>query len=297
MNDAEKMKNRKVKFRRLNWDACFYSDLLKGNAFIISEPAELSFDGQKKKALYGAQSPLYGTSYEDEQSFAERYRCGCLSGGIKGRIFEGEICPICGQPVEYKDSDITITGWISLGDNKIISPYYYRVFQSAIGKTVFPDIINARIRIDKDGNESKPDDEDYDYKPSSIYAGIGFNEFYKRYEEIIYYFMETKKNKQRTLELLLKQKRNVFVSHIPIPSTMLRPQSTTQNTIYFNTIDKCINTTFSLSENIKNCIDVEKEYILQRLQTRVNEMWDIYFDTLNLKDGFIRGEIMGGSLN
>ena len=55
----------KVLLRRMNWDATFYSDLLKGNAFIITEPAEVSIDGNKCKSLYGPQSPLYGTTFDD----------------------------------------------------------------------------------------------------------------------------------------------------------------------------------------------------------------------------------------
>ena len=272
-------KKQKVRLKRLNWDAEFYSDLLKGNAFIITEPAEISLDGSKHKSLYGPQSPLYGTTYEDEQSFIERYRCRC--GSFKGRQFEGEICPICDHPVEFKDSDINVTGWISLGDNRIISPYYFNVLQNAIGRTAFPDIIYAKYKITTDGRRVKPTDEDNDSKPSSPYAGIGVDAFYENYENIIKYFMSVKKNKIKTLELLLKQKRSVFISHIPVPSTLLRPQSITADTFYFNSVDKLINTTFSLSENLKVCIDVEKDYILQRLQIKVNEMWNIYFEELN----------------
>lgn len=275
-------KKQKVRLKRLNWDAEFYSDLLKGDAFIITEPAEISLDGSKHKSLYGPQSPLYGTTYEDEQSFIERYRCRCTGNlGFKGRQFEGEICPICGYPVEFKDSNINVTGWISLGDNKIISPYYFNVLQGAIGKTVFPDIIYAKYKITTDGKRVKPTEEEQDTKPSSPYAGIGVDAFYENYENIIKYFISIKKNKAHTLELLLKQKRCVFISHIPVASTLLRPQSITADTFYFNSIDKLINTTFSLSENLKNCIDVEKDYILQRLQTKVNDMWNIYFEELN----------------
>ena len=88
-----------VRVRRMNWDAAFYHDLASGDAFIISEPADVSLDGQKQKSLYGPNSPLYGTSYEDEQAFIERWRCQC--GEFKSRQFEGEICPKCGTPVEH----------------------------------------------------------------------------------------------------------------------------------------------------------------------------------------------------
>ena len=284
-----------VRVRRMNWDAAFYHDLASGDAFIISEPADVSLDGQKQKSLYGPNSPLYGTSYEDEQAFIERWRCQC--GEFKSRQFEGEICPKCGTPVEHRDTNIKVTGWITLGDNRIISPYYFQILSAAIGKSVFPDIIYAKYKITTDGQRVRPKEEDIDVKPSSPFAGIGVDAFYENYENIIEYFKNLKKNKSHTFDLLLKEKRRVFVSHIPIESTILRPQSVTSDTFYFNSIDKIINTMFSLSENIKNCIDVERDYILQRLQTKVNEMWNINFEELNGKEGLIRGSLLGGSIN
>lgn len=292
----QKMKGkRKVTFRRRNWDADFYYDLLNGNGFVITEPAEMSLDGNKRKSLDGPQSPRYGTSYEDEHSFAERCRCEC--GSFVGIMFKGEICPLCGTVVEDKGSDINVTGWISIGDNKVINPYYYNIFSKAIGTQVFPDIITARYKVNTDGHQEIATEEDGDFKPLSPYSGKGIDYFYDHYEEIIDYFKGVKKNKASSLDLLLKEKRKVFTSHFPIGSTLLRPQSITSDTFYFNSMDKEINTLFSLSENIKKCEYIERDYILSRIQTRLNNMWDMYFDTLNLKEGFIRGEILGGSLN
>lgn len=291
---GKKKNTKRVRLKRLNWDACFYSDLLNNTGFIITEPAEVSLDGTKQKSMYGPQSPLYGTTYEDDQSFIERYRCQC--GSFKSRLFEGETCPVCNTKVEFKDSDINMTGWISLGNNRIINPYYFNLLQGAIGKSAFPDIISGKYKITVNGRRLKLREEDHEEKPSSPFVGIGVDEFYNRYEEIMKYYMNLKKNKAKTFELLLEQKRCVFTSHIPIVSTLLRPQSVTNDTFYFNSVDKIVNTTFSLSNFLVNAIDVEKPYILQRLQVKVNEMWNIYFNELNGKDGLIRGELLGGSL-
>ena len=95
----------------------------------------------------------------------------------------------------------------------------------------------------------------------------------------------------------IKEKRNVFVSHIPIMSNILRPQSITSDTFYFNTIDKLINTLYTLSTNLENCEEVERDYILQRIQEKANGIWDIAFETLNKKSGLIRSEVLGGSIN
>lgn len=289
-----KRKKRSVYITRRNLDADFYYDMYKGDAFVITEPGEVTLDGNRKKSLYGPQSPLYGTSYEDEQAFVERYRCEC--GEFKSRQFEGEICPKCGTPVEYRDSNINITGWISFGNNRIISPLYYQLFSSAIGKNIFPDIIFARYKITTDGKRVRPTAEDLNEEPLSIYSGVGVDVFYDKYEEILNYFANQKKNKKRTFDILLMQKDRAFTSHIPIPSTMLRPQSITAETYYYQTVDKLINSLFSISENLKTCDNIERDYILHRLQTKVNEMWSVYFDELNGKSGFIRDKILGGSL-
>lgn len=290
------MSKQKVKFIRMNWDAEFYKDLLDGTGFIITEPAEMSLDGDKRKSLDGPQSPRYGTSFEDEQSFIERYRCQC--GKFMGRLFEGEVCPFCGKKVEFRDSDIKVTGWITLGDdNRVINPYYYNMFVKTIGKNEFPDLIYARYKIGTDGEREIATEDDTDYEPLSPYSGRGIDYFFDNYEEILEYFKKIKKNKASSIDLLLKQKRQAFISHIPIASTMLRPQSVTNDTFYFNSMDKEINTLFSLSESLKRCVDIERDYILQRIQTRLANMWDMYFSTLNSKEGLIRGEILGGSLN
>lgn len=291
-----KNKNKQtVEPMRLNWDVEFYTDIMNGTGFEITEPAEVSLDGSKEKSLYGPQSPLYGTTYSDEQAFIERYRCDC--GAFTSRQFEGEICPICHTKIEYKDADINVTGWISLGDNRVINPLYYRLLQQAIGNNVFSDIVNAKYKITTDGKRERPTEEDVDYKPSSPYAGIGTDEFFKNYENILIYFKSIKKNKASNIDRLLKEKRCVFTSHIPIYSTLLRPQSVTSDTFYYGSLDKIINTLFRLSENIKNCIDVERDYILSRIQKKVNDMWEVNFNLLNGKEGFIRGQLLGGSLN
>ena len=109
-----------VRMKRRNWDADFFASMLTNNAFVISEPAEVTIDGTRRRSLYGPQSPLYGTTYDDEQAFIERTRCEC--GAFCGAKFQGEICPICGTKVEARDSDVNTLGWILLGDNRIINP-------------------------------------------------------------------------------------------------------------------------------------------------------------------------------
>ena len=292
---SKKHRKQRVKIRRLNWDVEYYTDLMNGTGFQITEPSEVTIDGVRKKSLYGPQSPLYGTTYSDDQAFIERCRCEC--GAFKSRQFEGQECPICHTKVEERGVDINMTGWISLGTNFIINPYYYKVLTQTLGKSVFPDIVTAKNKVTTDGKIKKLTEDDYESKPSSPYVGIGINGFFADYENILNYFKSIKKNKVKTIDYLLKQKRAVFTSHIPIPSTALRPQSTTADTFYFGSVDKIINVLVSLSNSLQDCINVERDYILQRIQKKVNAMWDINLALLKGKDGFIRDQILGGSCN
>ena len=291
-------KKQKVQLRRMNWDVEYYKDLISGNGFTITEPAEVKTDEGVTKCLYGSQSPLYGTTYSDEHAFIERYRCKC--GSFTSRQFEGETCPFCGTKVEYRDSNIKITGWYNLGVNKIINPYYYMLFTEILDKKnnrVFGDIINVRSKITTNGIKEKPTEEDYESPPTSPYAGIGIDAFYNNYENILTYFQSIKKNKADVLENLKKEKASVFTTHIPIYSTLLRPQSTTSDTFYYGSIDKEISSLYNLIKKLEDCTEIERDNKLARVQIKANKMWDLCFQSLKGKNGFIRDQLLGGSLN
>lgn len=284
-----------VRIKRISWDVAFYADMMEGDGFIISEPAQVKIDKDKKKSLYGPQSPLYGTNYEDEHAFIERFRCEC--GKFKGRQWEGETCPFCNTVVESKGSNVKITGWICTGeDARFIVPYWYELLVKAIGKKIFPDIITCKQRVDTDGHRSRYEPEEGS-EPLSPYSGLGIEEFMNQYDNILTYFQSVKKAKYDDLEFLKQNKSKVFACHIPIYSTFLRPQSVTSDTFYYNSIDKEINPLFNLSESIKECNPIEKPFILQRIQDRLNKMFDYNFELINGKDGFIRDKLLGGSLN
>lgn len=293
------MGKQSVRITRLNWDIEYLQDIISNKGFLITEPATFQLDDTKQKSLYGSRSILYGTSYEDETAFIERYRCKC--GMFKGKLFEGETCPNCHTKVEFKDFDIEFTGWISLGDNYIINPYYYNRLYDCLGQGIISEIINRRTVVDVDGNMSidNPSGKDGNKKdkPKHPFIGIGLIDFRLRFEEIINYFKTKRKKKSNELDKILNESSSVFCSHIPVYSTMLRPQSNTSDTYYFNPIDKQINPIFSLSEKIKVAEEIDKHLILARIQQRVNALWEENFNQLNGKEGLIRGQLLGGSLN
>ena len=282
-----------TQFVRRNWNIDYLEDIVSGRGFTISEPAETIIDREKVKSLYGANSPLYGTSYDDEQSFIERYQCRC--GAFRGKEFENGTCPLCDTVVQYKDMDIEFTGWIDLGTNKVINPYYFRLLSSVLGRSNFNELIFTNHRVDRDGNTSLYIVDD---KPSHPYVGLGIEGFHNKFEEVMEYFRKKKKDKSKNIDTLLEERRKVFVTKVPICSKFLRPQSRSKENFYFTTIDKEIATLFTLSENLKeNLNELEKTYVIQRIQNRVNTMWNIHFNTIDGKDGYVRKLVLGAEMN
>jgi hypothetical protein len=288
------LKNEYVVADQVSWDRLFYDDIMNHDGFVISEPAVLSLDGRKEKNMFGPNSPLFGTTYGDEQAFMERHRCKC--GEFKGLRFKGEICPFCGTKVEARDMDIKKTGWISLGDNVLISPYWYKIFERTIGKKPFAEMVERIERVDADGNRHEVA-YDEDHPPSSPFAGIGIDGFYERYDEILDYFAAKKKDKREQLNQAKRCKYKAFIHHIPVYSTFLRPSSVTADTFYFNGIDKEINTLVNLSMTLRDCEPIEKPFIQTHMQTRLQTMWELNFNQVSQKKGFIRNKIISGSLN
>lgn len=291
-------KKNKVAINRLNWDCeCLY-DVITGRGFIITQPSTFQMDHKTIKSVYGARSPLYGTDFSDEQSCIERYRCEC--GAIKGYQFKGEICPYCGKPVDFKDVNIEYTGWLSLGDHYIIAPYYYNKLESVIGKKVIQEIAIVKRQVDRDGQIARATSLEPGKAPASPFSGIGIPDFRERFEEIMEWFKVKKKKQPEkiiALDKLIKEKSSVFVSKIPVYSTFLRPQSQTADSYYFNSIDKEIEPLYALCERIKTAEEIDEYFVLSRIQTRANKLWDKNLQLINGKNGFIRGQILGGGLN
>lgn len=293
LRQKRKRKRRKVIFPRLNWDTWFYHSIANKDGFIITQSAAVTLDGKITKSQYGANSPLFGTNYEDDQAFAERHRCKC--GAFIGHQFEGEICPLCNTPIEERPVNIKMTGWFMLGDNVVINPHWYKLFVKIIGKEEFPQIVSSMERVDKDGNRQKAI-PGVDYTPLSPYAAIGIDGFYDKYDEILDYFGK-KKKKLDEVAYCKKHKDKAFIHHIPVYSTVLRPHSATADTLYFNGIEKDIHPLFNLTESLRNCEPIEKPLIQERIQYRINRIWDYNFTQINKKEGFIRNKLISGALN
>mgnify|MGYP001083378018 CR=1 FL=1 len=300
-----------VKLKKMNWDKECERDLVSNLGFRITEPAfkkttvkiiENSKEVKKikeEKTMNGIHSPLFATDYEDEDAFSERYTCQCKE--LKGRVYEGEICPICNTEVKFRDVDLRITGWIILDNHKIIQPIFYRMIKSIIGEKILLEILEYNKDITNDGQIKNKISK-------NPYMGIGIIEFRERFDEIINYYKSKKKNKAELADEVLREKDKVFASCIPVFSSVLRPILFKGDSFLYNPIDKKYTPIYSLvsSLNAQNAVNknnknkkkrIDEHTMLFSLQIKLMKLWDLVFSLINQKDGHIKDQLLGGRLN
>lgn len=306
---APKKKKDKVRLVRLNWDDEYDKDIRSKHGFDVTEPPFT----KEKKNMNGLHSPRFATDWDDEESFQERYRCKCKDKPITGRLHEGEICPKCNSPVEYKDVDLSLTAWINIDNYYIIQPIYYHMLSSFIGKKIFPQIIQYDPEITLNGQLTK---KQLNKNP---FIGIGMVEFYDRFEEIIHFFKKkhkNKPNKKEMADIFLNEKKSVFAKHIPVFSSVLRSVSFKGDSFVFSKIDTKFNTIYSqtvllnnndkllkkveamrLKGNNEGVQSLEIPNMLYNIQTRLMAAWKMIFDQVTTKNGHIRDQILGGRVD
>ena len=284
----------------INWDEECRLDLITGKGFRITEPAIK----RSVKMYNGIQSERFGTDFDSEDGFKERYRCpkGCTCG----KLYNGSICPTCGGKVKFRDIDLSITGWMILDSYKIIHPIMYQKLVNVIGDKALTEILTYDKKMLKDGQlEEKP-------SATNPFYGIGIDDFRRRFDEIIDYYKVKKKHKVEEFKELEEERSKIFTSCIPVYSAILRPMSFSGESLFYSTIDKKYNKIFTgvrllndisyYDKRLKKLAKTEREHldrghILTRIQADLMKLWEIVLDLVDGKDGQIQGQILGGMLN
>lgn len=300
-----------VNLVKRNWDQECSISLMTRRGFVITERQYTKrtrgkSKKDKVKSMNGIHSPRYGTDWEDEHAFEERYRCDC--GHLKGKQFENMKCTVCDTTVHYKEADIEYMGWIILENHKIIQPLFYKQLDNVISTKQIPftDIISSDLTIDLDGHIVKKPRT----KETNEFVGMGIMAFYERFDEVLDYYLKKKPNYAELIESLRKDKDSVFASCIPVYSSLLRPDSKSANSYFTYKANKIYNPIQSkvrlLNQRTKRTEfsdfvteeDVLKTHnTLYTLQEKVNELWADTYNMINGKFGHIRGEITGGRMN
>lgn len=284
----------RIKFSRINFETeCMY-DCINGRGFLINDVPFSDFD-KSIRPIDGPRSSRYGTTYGDNNEFMDRYHCKC--GKYIGATFEGEVCPECHTVIEYKDVDILYTGWLNFTPYKLINPLLYHKMQSALSKKNLENIISNENIITSNGIIRKYSDE-VDTKKSTLkYHNIGLAQFYDNYEEIMAYYKTKRKIKANLIDWLIENKDIVWTSKIPVYSTVLRPQGITTESYFFSPIDKQVYPLTYITLNLRKASPIEIPLYLYQAQQRVNKLWAINFSLIDSKNGWIRGNVLGGQFN
>ena len=292
-----------VELERLNWDTECRIDLMTKRGFVVKEFAFIGKD-KEKKAMSGIHSPLFGSDWEDDDAFADRYSCRCKE--VIGKIYEGEICKVCKEPVMFRDIDIGMTGWIVMNNYKIIQPAYYRILGNIIGTkgNTFLNIITPEYEVNKDGLITARDREQDTNNP---FFGIGISEFHRRFDEIMNYYYDKKKNKRELIDMIRDEQDSIFTSCIPVYSSVLRPIAYGGEKYSFTKMDRKYNTIRAkvlllnkdddLDEMDSHYSIIHSQNVLKSIQHEIMELWEMTFANVEKKHGHIREEIHGGRIN
>lgn len=301
-----------VRLTKRNWDQECNISIITGRGFYVTERqyTRRAKGGKGKrekiKSWNGIHSPRFGTDWEDDNAFEERYQCQC--GHLKGKKYENMTCTECHTDVHYKEEDIEYMGWIVLKNHKIIQPLYYKQLEMVMGTKAIPfkDIIESDLTIELDGHIVKKPRN----KETNEFVGIGIMGLYERFDEVLDYFLKRKPNYSELIETLRANKSAVFASSIPVYTSILRPDSQSDksystynvNKIYspIQSKVKLLNRRTHRSEfsEFRTDEDVLKTHnALYSLQEKINKLWEDTYNMIDGKYGHIRGEITGGRMN
>lgn len=287
-------KQKGVRFDIIDFDKECERDILINKGFVICEPAYKK--GVKNKL--GTHSPLFGSDWDDDDSFAERFRCTC--GELKGKTYKDDICPMCGDPVTFKDVDYKIFGWIVLQNNHIVHPLWYNIIETAIGAKILDEIIRFEKPTDINGH-ILTDLSDTNIKTSTPFYNIGIEEFRERFIEIMVYYKKKKKDKKELFQFIMKNKHKIFTHCIPVCSSILRPLMIKTDTMVYTEIDRNYNSIVTivnkLNKSTSELDEIDIPFKLAAVQKKVQTIWTKVFDIINQKEGFIKDQVLGGRLN
>jgi len=301
--------NETVQLKTVNWDKLCQLQLESGVGFRITEPGKT--DLHTEAGMYSIHSPLYGTEYQDNNAFEDRYSCRC--GKLQGKHYADAhtLCPDCKTYVEFVDIDMRKTGWIILDNDQIIQPEFYKKIWAFLGTKRFPEILEY---VDEDKRE--PD-------INNPYKGIGIIEFRKRFEEIMAWGLRKNKKKLDHYEFIMSHISQVFAHCIPVYNMHLRQFAIRDGSIKYSKEDvvfrkiysdhNLLNSKFVLARRVENrakrakkqgkdpipgTVDyLRRENITYSIQKGIDALWELSFQTIDKKDGLIRDQILGGRNN
>lgn len=277
-------------------------DLKTGRGMIITEVIK---DKKSTDTSYnegGIRSSWFYSEMHEDDAFKERYSCKCEY--LQGSSHDAAICPYCGEPVKLVDINLNKFGWIKLKNYKIIHPALYQCLDVIFGEknkqSILANIIKSPRFEDTDanGNPLLSYEQEKEFDKDQPYKMIGMIEFQKRFDEILEFYANKNKrnvNIEGNVDFIKMNRDKLFISSIPVFTSALR-FSMIQNEIHFvNGADKIYNMIFSSVSRMNKSTDlitVDKK--LPYIQKKLNELYEMMFEKINKKDGFIKSGVIAG---
>jgi DNA-directed RNA polymerase beta' subunit len=225
-----------------------------------------------------------------------QYSCDC--GKYIGKFYNNKECDVCNTRVNFIQPMVKKLGWIDLRPNFVINPIFYHFISKIVRKVFLNGIIQYDKKFSRDGIIKDNENE------KNPYANIGLFEFREKFWEIIDYFYEKSKNKQKHkfYNRLVENFDIIFIDKIPVFSTILRPAIMMKENLVFDEINNVYNNIINSNNQIKDSAKSEQTDlnilpILANIQSMVNELFDKVIENIKGKTGFIRNNIMGNRVN
>lgn len=303
--------------RTLNFNEEFRKDMASGKGVILKSTE--AYDKRGEKIYNGLQSPFFGADYNDDNEYNERFSCEC--GKLIGQMYaDGHtVCPDCGTPVTYSDTDLKKFGWVVLHGYSVLTPIYYLKLASLLGSSDNKSLLDMTIRVKnkKIGEEHTEDELDFINKTGYPYVGKGLTWLSTHIDDVFDWYQRKKGSKKddKKTELfnqLKNDKDKLFASYLPIYSSALRTEMPGEKEckLYkmeintdFQAIIRCSNDIYNIInrprptgyEDIMPQTDQEDiDILLAKIQENVARVFNEEFATIDGKKGIINGKLIGG---
>lgn len=268
-------------------------DIRSGNGFFVEEPQSIKKDVKSDRSIFSGK---FGSIAGEPDAFMDRYSCDC--GNKRGRINHNTICPVCHTMVKYVDDNFEYFGWCVLKeDYRIIHPNLYKAIAYFIGADKFTNIIKGEEEKDEDGFTKKVEPP-----ANEPFYQIGMIEFYKRFDEVMKYYLAKNPTKKDYYDHIMANKSKVFTHSIPVYTIHLRPVRIEGDNLVFEGTNATYNMIAKLvyainRDNLKMFRKAKlKKTLLYQLQVKIMELYKEIEDILAKKKGIIRN-LFGGRYN
>lgn len=279
------------RLKTINLDRRRVQDIINNRAFIIGPTEKIQKDIKSDKSIFSSK---FGSTLKDLNPYIDRYKCKC--GHLKGSVNNGMLCPYCNTMCVMVGDDFEYGAYIVLKKHYVIHPNIYKKLESFIGAPILEGIIKMNNQNDIDGHEIVNNKRAKD----SPFHGIGMIDFYERFDEILQYYRN--KKKEPLYEDIMENRDAVFTQSIYVFTALMRPIDPDATTLPYESTNGDYYMIASLVTKI-NDDDIEfrnnkktKNDLLYDLQMKYMDLYAAIIQIISTKKGNFR-TVFGGRCN